>query len=125
MLLLVERQRQEQTAARQKERDWLNSSDKPQETWADRFTTQHKPAPLPPQPSNLPPQFTKDDIAMQQSARQSLHNPDVRTSSAPLDDAVATHLRGQNALIDPVTRQQLEDKRKKALEHQVCYCFIS
>ena len=30
-----------------------------------------------------------------------------------------THIRGQNAPIDPLTKRELEDKRRKYLEHQV------
>jgi len=30
-----------------------------------------------------------------------------------------THLRGQNVLVDPVTRREQEEKRRKHLEYQV------
>ena len=31
-----------------------------------------------------------------------------------------THLRGQNVYVDPVTRREQEEKRRKHLEYQVC-----
>jgi len=37
----------------------------------------------------------------------------------------STFLRGQNVPVDPATRRDLEDKRRKYLEHQVsCFYFL-
>ncbi|XP_069100936.1 coiled-coil domain-containing protein 66-like isoform X3 [Argopecten irradians] len=88
-----------------------------QETWADKFTSNYKPAGIQDQLKETP-------------GGQNLYSPrdktldNGRVNSAPThvpdnkDEDDKTHIRGQNVFIDPVTKRELEEKRKRLLEHQ-------
>ncbi|KAJ8301970.1 LOW QUALITY PROTEIN: hypothetical protein KUTeg_020957 [Tegillarca granosa] len=75
------------------------------ETWADKFTLDYKPAGLPEQTQRAAP--ATDDTG--------------RVSSAPTQvpgQENQSFIRGQNVILDPVTIKEMEEKRKRHLEHQ-------
>ncbi|XP_021376540.1 trichohyalin-like isoform X2 [Mizuhopecten yessoensis] len=86
-----------------------------QETWADKFTY-HKPAGYPDQlrepPAGYPDPFSPRDKTLDGGRVNSA------PSHIPDKDEDMTHIRGQNVFMDPVTRNELEEKRKRLLEHQ-------
>ncbi|XP_033746697.1 trichohyalin-like isoform X2 [Pecten maximus] len=87
-----------------------------QETWADKFTSNHKPAGFPDQlkepPSGYQDPYSPRDKTLDGGRVNSAptHVPDTEEDK--------THIRGQNVFMDPVTKRELEEKRKRLLEHQ-------
>ncbi|XP_060079427.1 trichohyalin-like [Ylistrum balloti] len=86
-----------------------------EETWADKFSTNHKSAGF------------SDQLREPPAGNSDLYSPRDKTqdggrvSSAPThtqDTDEKTYIRGQNVFIDPVTKRELEEKRKRLLEHQ-------
>nr|KAG5704307.1 hypothetical protein BaRGS_012616 [Batillaria attramentaria] len=110
----LNKQREEQREARMKLKDKTRASE---ETWADRFT--HDPretAAVDRSPRTEPPQTgSYHDNA---GGRISSAPQPQPASTAPAADEDVTFIRGQNVYLDPVTRYELEQKRKKHLEYQ-------
>ncbi|XP_064604488.1 coiled-coil domain-containing protein 66-like isoform X2 [Liolophura sinensis] len=111
----LEKQREERRlqklAEKEKDRQYF------QETWADKLTHEpHPPAPLPDQTASLTP---RTDYPHTQPA--TVLTP--RVGSAPqattsgFNDS-KNYTRGQGSLLDPSTIKEMEEKRRRHLEHQ-------
>ncbi|XP_045166612.2 trichohyalin-like isoform X3 [Mercenaria mercenaria] len=89
---------------------------KTEDTWADKFGQSHRPMPFPEQPRET---GLGDKLNTSTDHVGALLET-ARVQSAPEGDQVdnSSYIRGQNAPIDPVTKKELEEKRKRYLEHQ-------
>ncbi|XP_067683975.1 coiled-coil domain-containing protein 66-like isoform X5 [Haliotis asinina] len=103
----LEKQMEENKARKLRDKE----RDAEAETWADRFTQNINQSAL-------------DNSDVQNTVGQASYLPDNggRVSSAPQvsarDANDMSYLRGQNVMIDPITRKELELKKQKYIHHQ-------
>ncbi|XP_060602947.1 trichohyalin-like isoform X3 [Ruditapes philippinarum] len=98
-----------------KQQELRQNNHKDESTWADKFS-QHQPAPFPEQPREIG-QGDKLNTSIDHVTGL-LDTGRVHSAPEGDPDEHASHIRGQNAPIDPVTKKELEDKRRRYLEHQ-------
>ncbi|XP_071082407.1 coiled-coil domain-containing protein 66-like isoform X2 [Haliotis cracherodii] len=107
----LEKQMEENKARKMRDKE----RDAEGDTWADRFTQNVNQSAL---------DYTERGSDRQDHAGRVSDLPDNagRVSSAPQvsarDDGDMTHLRGQNVMVDPITRKELELKKQKYMHHQ-------
>ncbi|XP_052284957.1 trichohyalin-like isoform X3 [Dreissena polymorpha] len=107
----------EQQIEEKRQRD-LNRPRENDETWAEKFGRDHRPIPFPEQTRD--PGGGGADMNTSADGGGGLLPLESHrdTSSAPEQGQEQSYLRGQNVPLDPATKREVEEKRRRYLEHQ-------